>query len=508
MKEHPPVLKSRRLFVFKVLIVLCVIGSIIFAGSHFVGKSHGSKNEKETAKDKYFKVIKGGFNVVLGMDGNLDAIKRHNMRYESRGRWGLEIVEVIEDRTKVKKDEVIVRFSSDKYEKALEEASLKLEDEYKNLALAEEDLEMIKSDNLNNIKFTTDLMRASRDELKKYIEQDAPRKRRELTGAVSTADKKCKSDISKLSEARINLSDGNRQDPKKLQELEKSVTAAEKSVDEAKKQREKALYDLLVQKRYEHPQQMRKLQEAAVKSFMTLQRDVVRAAGEVIKAQRQIKNYESIIEKLQEDIKNIEEDIENLTLRAPVDGIASLGNPMRRPWDREKEIKIGAKISPREIVASIPDLSSFTCHIKIPEEFRSKAKIEMPAVLKSKAIPDLILKGKLEWIAPMAEHVMYWDKSTPKVYSARISTDAQDERLMPGMTMNVEIIVEEVKDVLYVPIEALYNKEGKTYCRVRALGGLREKEVDSGRSSNDYVEIRSGLEEGEEVFLHRQKEAA
>ena len=56
-----------------------------------------------------------------------------------------------------------------------------------------------------------------------------------------------------------------------------------------------------------------------------------------------------------------------------------------------------------------------------------------------------------------------------------------------------------------MPVEAVYNREGKTFCRARGLTGLSERQVETGRSSNDYVEITAGLKSGEEVLLHREK---
>jgi HlyD family secretion protein len=104
----------------------------------------------------------------------------------------------------------------------------------------------------------------------------------------------------------------------------------------------------------------------------------------------------------------------------------------------------------------------------------------------------------------MATHVIYWDKNSPKIYPTQIATEGSDDRLMPGMTMRVEIHIEDVVDVLFVPIEAVYNREGAKYCKVRALTGMTEVEVETDRSSTDYVEITSGLRAGQEVLLHRE----
>ena len=84
------------------------------------------------------------------------------------------------------------------------------------------------------------------------------------------------------------------------------------------------------------------------------------------------------------------------------------------------------------------------------------------------------------------------------------ATDTTDERLMPGMTVEVEIIVERVTNVLYVPVEALYRENKKLLCRVQAGADLVVREVTAGRRSDHFVEIIDGLREGEKVALQRR----
>jgi multidrug efflux pump subunit AcrA (membrane-fusion protein) len=72
------------------------------------------------------------------------------------------------------------------------------------------------------------------------------------------------------------------------------------------------------------------------------------------------------------------------------------------------------------------------------------------------------------------------------------------------MTVEVEIQVEQVQDVLYLPIESIYNLEGITYCQVKTGFSVEEREIETGRASNSFVEITEGLAEGETVLLYSQ----
>jgi HlyD family secretion protein len=206
---------------------------------------------------------------------------------------------------------------------------------------------------------------------------------------------------------------------------------------------------------------------------------------------------------MEEEIAQLINIRKSLVVRAPSDGIVTLGDPQRRMWNQPEDLKVGSQVSEGMVLASIPDLSRFLVRVDLPEEFRSRISIGLRAVLRSKAIPNLVMEGSVSLIAAMAQNVVSWDRSSPKIYPVEIATDTMDPRLMPGMTMRVEIIVEKVTKALHVPIEAIFQREGKTFARVKGTVGVDERPVTTGRSSNSFVEILSGLEEGERVALYQ-----
>lgn len=74
------------------------------------------------------------------------------------------------------------------------------------------------------------------------------------------------------------------------------------------------------------------------------------------------------------------------------------------------------------------------------------------------------------------------------------------------MTVNVDILVAEKANVLLVPIEALQEKDGKKYVTLAARenaasAGNTRREVQVGLNNETYVEIISGLNEGDQVVV-------
>jgi HlyD family secretion protein len=69
------------------------------------------------------------------------------------------------------------------------------------------------------------------------------------------------------------------------------------------------------------------------------------------------------------------------------------------------------------------------------------------------------------------------------------------------MKTKVEIIAVVLNDVVSVPIESVFEKEGRPIVYVRSGGSFEEREVDLGRRNDTHIVIRSGLEGTEDVAL-------
>ena len=88
--------------------------------------------------------------------------------------------------------------------------------------------------------------------------------------------------------------------------------------------------------------------------------------------------------------------------------------------------------------------------------------------------------------------------------------DLAQQGLLPGMSVSASIIVEEIQNVLAVPVDAIQRGNTVLVAGPDALdkdgnlmdaAKLEEREVTLGRNNDEYIEILSGLEEGELVFI-------
>ncbi len=87
-------------------------------------------------------------------------------------------------------------------------------------------------------------------------------------------------------------------------------------------------------------------------------------------------------------------------------------------------------------------------------------------------------------------------------YSVVVLVTGDTEALYGGMSADITFVTEEKTDVLYVSRKAIVTENNKTYVYYEAADGTYAlKEVETGISNSTYIEIVSGLEEGDVIYL-------
>ena len=168
-------------------------------------------------------------------------------------------------------------------------------------------------------------------------------------------------------------------------------------------------------------------------------------------------------------------------------------------------IEQGAQIPRGYSIIVIPDTTQLKVEIKVHETWINKIELDQKARITTTAFPDKVFAGKVLKKAPMADSQSYSLLADVKVYTTDVSIEGTHDYLRTGMTAKVEISIDELKDVLYVPIQSVVteeDEENKKICYVMTDKGHQRREVEIGLFNDDFVEIKSGLVEGEQVLLN------
>ena len=481
---------------------------LVYAALALVPGCKKSEEGPRQGSDRLFVVKKGDFPVVFRVDGQLDAIRNYQLAFRGkRGSRELKLTYVLPEHSIVSSNDLVFQISDEFFKRQETDLQRQIQTAEQRYEMAQQDIAMIQADNVNDLKSSLDTLRTGIDALGRYENEDAPKRKRELQQGIQTKVEAFGKAETDLLDARKALLDASSDDENAKRDAERKVTQAEVAQKTAQQAVESSFYDLRIFKRYDHSQKITTLRDTVKRNTIAVQRGIVNNENRLRKNQIELSNSRALLDNYKNELKEVREDMARLEIRAPVAGTLFYGNPdgttRFRGGMQTEELREGAEVYIGQVMGFIPDLTKFMVNASIPEEFRSRIQSGLKVHIKAKAIPDLTLNGEIASIAAAATPIISWDPRSPKVYATRISTDSADERLVPGMTVQVEIIVETVTNAFYVPVEAVYNREGQSFVKVANGMNVEERSVKTGRFSADYIEILEGLAEGETVLLVR-----
>jgi len=161
-------------------------------------------------------------------------------------------------------------------------------------------------------------------------------------------------------------------------------------------------------------------------------------------------------------------------------------------------VREGMYVKPDTEVLTLADLSSIWLLVDIFERQADWVAAGQPAEVSLGYLPGRLWEGEVEFVYPTIDPMT-------RTLQARLRFDNLDEALKPDMYADVRIYAGPKDAVLSIPREALI-KTGDSERVIVALGEgkFRAQEVNAGIESGDFVEVISGLEEGDRVVTSGQ----
>ncbi|MFH0846871.1 MAG: HlyD family efflux transporter periplasmic adaptor subunit [Chloroflexota bacterium] len=231
------------------------------------------------------------------------------------------------------------------------------------------------------------------------------------------------------------------------------------------------------------------------------------------------------LEKAQEDLAEAKEDLANAVITAPFDGFITAVN-----------VEGGDEVQKGTIAAEIADPAKFEAKIMVGESDIFKVKEEGTATIQIDASPMIVLTARVTHISPtatvqsgvvnfevMVEADATQSLETPtesqqsatgtqsRLSSSSVQAPTQSQgtgtqgatlsQLREGLSVTVNIILAESKDVLMVPNGAVTRSGRNTQVQVMKDGVSETRVVKTGISNWQYTEVTEGLTEGEQVVV-------
>lgn len=201
------------------------------------------------------------------------------------------------------------------------------------------------------------------------------------------------------------------------------------------------------------------------------------------------------VQQAQYKLDEAKRTLDMLTVKAPAPGIAIIN----KNWTTRQKWAINDQAWPGYPIIGLPDLSSMRANLEINEVDISKIKLGQRSIVRLDAFPDVEFHGKINDVATLAR--LKNRDSKVKIFDVVVLLDGSDEKLMPGMTVNCEIIIDKIPDVVYIPLDALFINEGQNFVYIKNGNGFEVRNVTVGEENDNFVIISEGLEDGDQIAL-------
>ena len=151
---------------------------------------------------------------------------------------------------------------------------------------------------------------------------------------------------------------------------------------------------------------------------------------------------------------------------SPGSGIAIL----KDNWMTSQKWQAGDQPYSGTTLIELPDLNEMMAEVKINEVDIAKITPGLKVEIKPDAYSDTIFTGKVIAIANLAQNKD--SKSKIKIFPVQIFINNKTVSLLPGLTVSCKIKINELKGVLYVPVEVIFKEQGNEFVYVKIGSGL------------------------------------
>ncbi len=204
------------------------------------------------------------------------------------------------------------------------------------------------------------------------------------------------------------------------------------------------------------------------------------------------------VQQAEASLRQLEEQLSYTTVTSPIDGVVL-----------SRDVQVGDAVSSilvlgstATLVMTLGDTHEVYVKGKVDESDIAKVYLGQGARIKVQSFPNKTFAGRVTKIAPLGV-----EKDNVTTFEVQISIDNPGGELKANMTANAEIVLEEHKNTLTIPEQAvLYDKNRNASVWVpdtRGKDGHRVVSIKTGISNGSRIEVLSGLKPGDKVVLQQ-----
>lgn len=476
---------KKRIIIISLLVVVFL--------SFFIFKKDASGNASDEVE--FVKAQRGDMVITLKESGFLNAVEEITIKNEIAFKE-LSILELVDDGAFVSEGDFLIELDSE----PLEQEKIRIEnlvsDRVLALTEAKNTYEITESKTNSEVNTANNNIEFARLDLEKFDTLDKVTQLDESLQSIDIAE-----DEMKFSEqtykASVELAEKGFETKSKVDRDKLDLSAKEKAFKSSRSKYEALKnYDL----RKEKLELTRALEEANSK----YERTQKEGDNEIQKAKAQLENAKSRLASAELELESIIDQLSKTIIRAPVTGYALY--PQFSYWRRDRKITKGKSVRRNESLMRIPDMRKLKVDIEVAEHFISDLKEGQKAIITIDSLKDQQFSGVLSKVGllPLQEQG-FGNQSGVQKYKVVIDVidDSLPSTIKPQISASTEVILDTLKDVLSVPIQAVHTIKGKQTVYVRSGGGgsYQAREVSIGKMDTSFIQIIKGIDEGDEVLI-------
>jgi HlyD family secretion protein len=165
-----------------------------------------------------------------------------------------------------------------------------------------------------------------------------------------------------------------------------------------------------------------------------------------------------------------------------------------------RKVRVGDRVTASQGLLTIPEVDRMLLETSVSESEVRRVRAGQPATIQVEAFPALPLRGTVTRVGTLARPAP--DRPfDDKRFDVQIELETVSPDLRPEMSARADITVTHRPDALLAPVTAIFDTGRGLVAYVPVRGGHAARSVTVGESDGTWVEVVSGVREGELLSL-------
>lgn len=462
------------------------LGVLVTVGLSLLGLKTWMTRDTMQDQTTFFDVKRASFDMSISERGVVRPAKISPIISEISSNQA-KIVRLVKEGSAVKKGQIVAWFDTKPFVDEVSRTDLDYGDALATLAAAKKLLLLQEEEEKGRIEEAERKVEIAGIDAQNVKNGAGPLERKQVQQKLKQARRSFKLARSNLDDMDVLLKKGHAS----LREYEK----AGDEFETAKEQLNVAIEELQNFDKYKWPKMVREaelLVNAAESELQRVKRtaelQIQNRIGQVQKSRRNVDN------KLKQ-LNRAKKDLESCSVKAPADGILLYAELPRE--NGRRKIQIGDSIWVGQTFLEVPDTRDLVIETQIREIDVAKISEGMEANIELDALPGVILHGRVERVASLAEDDE--DNSNIRRFFVRIELIDKTTEIHVGMSATAEIVHQKLVDALVIPAGAVVFKNDATLVYRAAGNALELAPVELGAQGVQWVQVLAGLKEGDRI---------